>query len=192
MDTFGGSAAAATGMAVTMQLIPEKTMYPTDTIPDFMVIIKNTGTFPVRLCTYMLQYRLKAAMYAENAESSAGFSFLPFKPSPWETAKDDDFKTFQPGEEMKVPLNLSRDNDFGFVPNYSQPPIIPPAHRMKGFPPGRYGFRTLLFHQMAIYVGGAGVHDYKLERKKIQDLPGGHDSDVFIDRIEGRCTLVFN
>jgi hypothetical protein len=186
---FSNSAAAATGQAVTMQLIPEKTSYGTDRIPDFTVIIRNSGAAPVKFCMYMLEYRLKSAMYAENAENSAGFSFLPFKPVKWEPLKADEFKSFAAGEEMKISLKLSADPDFGFVPNYSQPPVIPPTHRLKGFPAGRYGFRTILFHQMALYIGASGVHDFRLEQKLLRDLPGG--SDAFLERIEGKCTLIF-
>jgi hypothetical protein len=192
MDTDNFAHAATTGKAVTLQLKPEKPSYAAGSIPDFIAVIKNSGTIPVKICTYMLEYRLKAGMAAHPASGKGtNFELRPFAHQTWPPAGENVFKELKPGEELKVELNLSHDRCFAFIQKHDQIPVIARSFAISGFPAGDYEFDTCIFDQISIYVGEEGVFDFKRESKYLDELPGGKDPEVFLDEEEGKVHVTF-
>ena len=48
--------------AVSMVMTPIKPTYRAGELPEFVVVLTNNSSTPVKLCRYRLDYRLKAAM----------------------------------------------------------------------------------------------------------------------------------
>lgn len=178
---------------VTMLLIPDQSVCKAGTIPDFTVTIKNTGSVAVKFCTYMLIYRLKAAMiaYAIKGGGGVNYEFRPFFTQKWDPESAADFRILKPGEEIKEHLKLSADKQFGFIARHSQPPVIPVNHIIKGFPAGTYDFNTALSDQMAVYAGENGVFDFKLDPKSLFKFADGLSKDAYFDLIEATARVDF-
>ena len=175
---------------VQMMIEPDSLSYPAGSVPDFTVILRNNSSKPMKLCTYMLQYRLKAAMIARGVSEKAGdYELQPFHTQKWDEVRESDFQVIQPGKQISMRIELSAEHQFGFIRRHSQPPVVPVTHIIKGFPAGTYEFSTALSDQMAIYTGEDGVFDYRLEEKLINKLPGGHDA--YAGLIEACCEVTF-
>jgi hypothetical protein len=177
---------------LTLTLAPDKAQYAAGALPSFRAVIKNTGTTAVKLCTYMLRYRLLAAI---NVKEAAGqdYALFPFTPAKYAPAKPTDLKLLAPGQEISEPLAVT--NEWGFVKNGSLPPIVSRRFIMKGFPAGTYTFSTGIFGGMAVYQGEADAYDSKWVQKTLpDDLAGVEKLDttgVFRGELEGKTKIKF-
>lgn len=156
-----------------MKLRPERTDYRAGELPNLEVSLRNTRPTPVRLLAYMLDYRLKAAMVAQNEGRGASYELQPFRSVEWQPARPGDVLTLQPGADWTHRLEWTDRWEFGWIQRHSQPPIVTPGYRLKGFPAGSYRFSTGLFARIGIYRGADGVFDHRLEGKRLPDeIPG--------------------
>lgn len=164
-----------------------------NSLPRFQVVIANRSQAPVRLCAYMLEYRLKAAMVAVRQGAGADYELQPFQPVTWRPFATADLVTLEPGQKLEHTLQLPGEGDFGFIQRRSQPPVIPKKWVIAGFPAGTFAFNTAISDQMGIYVGAPGVFDHRLEGRKIpRDLPdAGSPEGVFTDLLEASATVTF-
>jgi hypothetical protein len=178
---------------LTLTLTPDKPQYAAGTLPSFRAVIKNAGTTPVKLCTYMLRYRLLAAI---NVKEAAGqdYALFPFTPAKFAPVKPADIKTLAPGQEISEQLTVTQE--WGFVKNGSLPPIVSRNFIMKGFPAGTYTFSTGIFGGMAVYQGEPDAYDSKWVKKKLpEELASAEKLDptgVFRGELEGKTKIKFS
>lgn len=170
----------STTEALTLVLAPERPQLVAGTLPDLKATIRNAGTKPARLCTYMLRYRLMLAMVAKD-EQGLDYGLYPFRTGKFDAWKNDDVRTLAPGELVTETLALSKAEGWGFVRTGSQPPLLAPRHAVAGFPAGTHTFSTLLFSSMAVYTGQDGFYDFTLTPRAIpQEIPGAkYPPDLF-------------
>ena len=179
--------------SLQLELLPTQSDFAAGSIPDFAVRIRNSGSSAARVCIYMLDYRLKAAMVANSHQGKSDFELQPFRPVTWLPIILGDVIELAPGAHHEHLLKLNGDDVFGFIQRHSQLPAVPSSWIVKGFPAGQFTFQTALSEQMGIYVGQTGFFDRKLEARKVpRDLPGGEAySDCFMPFIKGTATLRF-
>jgi hypothetical protein len=183
------SSAMAAGKVI-MVLEPSKLTYAKGTIPDFNVIIRNNSDKPVKICIYMIEYRLRLALSAKGLTPGAfGYIYQPFEPMNWDAPVSKEFTTLSPGRQLNFLLDISQDVYFGFVQKHSQPSVIPNSHAIKGFPAGTYEFSTCIQDRMAIYKGKSGVYDNTLEKKQLSTLPGSEGT--YFDLVEAKTKVTF-
>lgn len=178
---------------VTMELEPLSAQPAAGSVPDFRVTIENRGTEPVTLCTYMLDYRLKASMTAQNeAANGVHYECQPFKPVKWRDVTGEDFHELAPGDKLTTEIRFGDEKGFGWVARHSQPPVLGVNQIIPGFPSGSWEFRVCLTDQMALYVGEEGVFDRKLEARLIpSQLPGGQQRKAYGGLLEATAKLSF-
>src|SRR5688500_15341878 len=126
---------------LTLTLAPEKAEYRAGSIPNFRVTIKNTGAAPVKLCTYMLRYRLLAAVNVED-ERGQDYALFPFVVTKYVPIKAADLKVLAPGQEISETLVTAGTQEWGWVKNGSLPPVVTRGFIQKGFGPGTHTFST--------------------------------------------------
>lgn len=184
--------ATAPTEVLTLSLAPERAQYPEGTLPDLKAILKNTSTKPVKVCTYMLRYRLMLAMVAKDAQG-LDYGLYPFHPGRFDAWKADDVRTLSPGELVSELLALSKTQGWGFVRTGDQPPLILPRHAVRGFPSGATTFSTLLFDSMAIYSGQDGAYDFALTPRKVpEEIPGAKAAaDAFKGDLRATVSVKF-
>lgn len=175
--------------SMSMELKP----LTTAPLPEFEVVLRNTGSELVQFLAYMLDYRLKAAMVANRQGKGASYEAQPFRKVAWATPQASDLISLAPGQEHRHVLRWDDPWDFGFVQRHSQPSTMTPRFKLHQFPAGTFDFKTVVFNEMAIYVGQDGVFDHTLESRRLpQDLPNaallGH---AFIGDLEAFAQISF-
>lgn len=178
---------------VTMELEPLSAQPAAGTVPDFRVHVVNRSTDPVTLCTYMLDYRLKASLTAQNqTPDGVHYECQPFKPVKWRDVTGEDFYELGPGDTFSTVVRFGDEKGLGWVARHSQPPVLGVNQILAGFPPGTWEFRVCLTDQMALYVGEEGVFDRKLDARLIpSQLPGGQGKKAYGGLLEATATLTF-
>lgn len=180
--------------ALHLALAAEHGEYAAGTLPSFRARIRNTGDAPIKICVYMLRYRLMAAMNVTD-ERNIAYALFPFRAGRLAPMKPSDLRTLGAGESLEEPLALSEAPGWGFVRDGSLPPVIPLGHIIPGFGPGTYRFSTMLFGKMAIYVGQDNVYDHHWRTCAVpDDLPGARKLDVsgtFRGEMEASAKIAF-
>lgn len=179
--------------ALSLELVPDREQYAEGDIPTFQVVLRNVGSEPLRVLRYMLDYRLKAAMVAQNQAKGPNFELQPFHTVQWEKPGPDHVKLLPPNGELRHPLKWDDQWGFAFLQRHSQPPVVTPGYRLKGFPAGTFVFSTALMNQMGIYVGQDGVFDHTIEGKPLPAGIAGHEiwGQVHVTLVEGEATVTF-
>lgn len=162
-------------------------------IPTFEVVLRNAGASATAVLLYMFDYRLKAAMVAQNEGKGASYEAQPFHTVRWEPARAQDVVRLEPGAEVRHRLSWDDPYAFAFIQRHSQPPVVTPGYRIKGFPAGTFRFSTGLFEQMGIYVGADGVFDHRLEGRRLPaEVPDGAVwGPVSVSSLEAEVSLTF-
>lgn len=185
----------STPPALTMHLAAAdgQTQQKAGSLPELLVTLRNVGTRPVRLLTYMLDYRLKAAITADRQEKGFSYELQPFHPVEWDRPSPGDVTFLAAGAEHVHRLSWDDAYGFGFIQRHSQPPLVPSGFKLKGFPPGTYKFSTCLQQRMAVYVGQDGVFDHKLQPRRLPDGVPGHQiwGPAQCPDLEAELTLSF-
>jgi hypothetical protein len=179
---------------LALVLTPIEPQYAAGSIPDFRAVLKNSGKTAVKLCTYMLKYRLLAAMNASDA-SGQDFALFPFVPAKYAPLKPADLKLVAPGQEITEDLKISGSEEWGFVKNGSLPPEVGRGFIARGFSAGAVTFATMLYGRMAIYTGTNNIYDGRWSGRTLpDDFPGADKLDLvglFRGEVEGKARVVF-
>lgn len=180
--------------ALSLELVPERQQYSEGDVPTFHVVLRNVGSEPVRMLRYMLDYRLKAAMVAQNTGKGSSYELQPFRTVQWEKPASGQVLELPPNGELKHALTWDDAWGFAWIQRHSQPPIVTPGYQLKGFPAGSFAFSTALMDQMAIYVGQDGVFDHRLEGKPLPSGIPGHEvwGPVHVKLVEGETLITFS
>lgn len=177
--------------AVSMVMTPIKPTYRAGELPEFVVVLTNNSSTPVKLCRYRLDYRLKAAMVVRGEARGPRFEAQPFVSQKWEPLDPNDIVTLAPGQSLSHRLTFSQDPVFGFLRRAKQSPVIPASHAIKGFPAGKFSFNTALSNQVGLYIGRDGVFDHRLEGRKVPDGWPGNIDGCFLELVEATALVEF-
>lgn len=153
-----------------LKLTSAKASYQAGEMPMLSYKITNQGEEPVAYWAYLLDYRLKASLVADNQGKGSSFELQPFFPQPWPAPQFTDTLNLAPGAHWQAPLLWNDAYGFAFVQRHSQPPVIPITYSLKGLPAGQYRLRVYLSDTVAYYVGQEQIFDRRLETCK-------HDKD---------------
>lgn len=179
---------------LSLTLTPEKAEYRAGSLPNFKVTIKNTGGTAVKLCTYMLKYRLLAAMNMKD-QSGQDFALFPFVTARYAPIKPADLKLIPPGQEISETINTAGTTEWGWVKNGSLPPMVTRGFIQKGFPAGTHTFTTGIYGGMAIYQGLADAYDSTWVKKTLPEEIQGADkldaTGVFRGELLGKIAVKF-
>jgi hypothetical protein len=179
---------------ISATLVPARAEYPEGTIPDFEVRIRNPGKATVRLCTYMLRYRLQFALTARTPDGP-NFGLYPFQQGKWDTFQPRDFVTLAPGKTHVEKLELSKLQGWGWYRLNDQPPMLTWSGRLLGFPAATYTFTTAILPVMALYTGLDGAHDHTIDRRSLPEqipgLPPGDYRNVARDEVTVKANVKF-
>lgn len=179
---------------LALTLLGEQPQFAAGSIPNFRVVLKNTGKTAVKVCTYMLRYRLLAAMNATDA-SGQEYALFPFVPAKYVPLKPTDLKLIAPGQEISEELKIDGSSDWGFVKNGSLPPEVGRGFIIKGFGAGTHTFATMIYDRMAVYSGRAEIYDAKWSGKSIPEELNGADKldlvGLFRGELEGKAKITF-
>jgi hypothetical protein len=180
--------------ALSLELVPDQNQYSAGAIPTFHVVLRNVGSEPVRMLGYMLDYRLKAAMVAQNKGKGSSYELQPFHTVQWDKPTAEHMLELAPQGELKHALTWNDPWGFAWIQRHSQPPIVTPGYQLKGFPVGSYAFSTALMDQMGIYVGQDGVFDHRLEGRPLPAGIPGHEvwGPVHVKLVEGETVVTFS
>ena len=148
-----------------LTLTSAKASYQAGEMPMLSYKITNQGEQPVAYWAYLLDYRLKASLVAENQGKGTSFELQPFHPQPWPASQFTDTLNLAPGAHWQAPLLWNDAWGFAFVQRHSQPPVIPITYAVKGLPGGQYRMRIYLSDSVAYYVGQDQLFDRRLETR---------------------------
>lgn len=161
-----------------------KGSYQAGEMPMLTYKISNLGDQPVAYWAYLLEYRLKASLVAENQGKGSSFELQPFHPQPWPAAQFTDTLHLAPGADWQAPLVWNDPYGFAFVQRHSQPPVIPITYTVKGLPAGQFRLRVYLSNTVAYYVGQDQLFDRRLESRT-------HPDQAQAPILEAELTLTF-
>ncbi len=181
-------------MSLQASLVTQPGPLPAGHFPQLTFRLVNAGDQPVRFLTYLIDYRLKAALVATNLGKGPSFELQPFRPLQLEKPSNDDVLTLEPGEDWTHPFLWSDAWQFGFIQRHSQPPMVTPGYKLKGFPAGQFRFSTLLFDQLGAYVGQDGLFDHQLKSYRLpDDIPEGRQcwGDMVCPEVEAEAVVEF-
>ncbi len=148
-----------------LTLSSAKPAYQAGEMPMLSYSISNDGEQAETYWAYLLDYRLKASLVAENQGKGSSFELQPFHPQPWPGSQFTDTLHLAPGAHWQEPLLWNDAYGFAFVQRHSQPPVIPITYAVKGLPAGQYRLRVYLSNQVAYYVGQDQLFDRRLETR---------------------------
>jgi len=161
MDQQFPGAVVAQNNGFELRLIPNKTSYKSGEMPILKALFKNISTKPIIVCTYLAKHRLLCNMMAGDYE------LLVFTPTPTLPITNADFKTFKPGEEAAITLDVNGEPGYGFVYGGGMPPIVPEEMAIKGFPAGEYTFQAHFGSFVSYFDASKGTFNHKKKRVHI-------------------------
>ena len=148
-----------------LTLSSAKASYQAGEMPMLSYKISNLGDKLVSYWAYLLEYRLKASLVAENQGKGSSFELQPFHPQAWPDAQFTDTLQIAPGAHWQAPLLWNDPYGFAFVQRHSQPPVIPITYTVKGLPAGQFRMRVYLSDTVSYYVGQDQLFDRRLESR---------------------------